>query len=51
MACVISRRRVNSGVGHLLVFQMAQTFEPIETVAGIIFGRYAIFLDEVRVNL
>lgn len=30
---------------------MAQYFEPIETEAGIIFGRDAIFLDEVRVDL
>jgi len=27
---------------------MIQTFEPIETVAGIIYGRDAIFLDDVR---
>ena len=30
---------------------MTQTFEPIETVAGIISGRDAIFLDDVRVSL
>ena len=27
---------------------MTETFEPIETVAGIIYGRDAIFLDEVH---
>ena len=43
--------RFNAAVGHLLVFQMAQTFEPIETVAGIISGRDAIFLDDVQVSL
>jgi hypothetical protein len=30
---------------------MAQSFEPIETKAGIIFGRDAIFLNEVLVSL
>ena len=30
---------------------MAQTFEPIETVAGIISGRDAIFLDNIQVSL